>query len=1500
MPKTRARTGFTPKLIAVAVAACFATDAALANPTGPAVVNGTASFQQAGNLLQVTNSPNAILNWQSFSIGASEITRFLQQSASSAVLNRVIAQNPSSILGALQSNGRVFLINPNGILFGAGAQIDVAGLVASTLNLSNADFLAGKLKFTEVPGAGSVINQGTINAGTGGQVYLVGPSVTNSGVITSPNGEVILAAGNSVELVNPGTPNLRVEISAPDNQAINLGQIVADSGRVGIYAGLINHSGTIRADSAVATDSGRIVLKATKNATLEAGSVITANGPNGGSVTVQSGDTTLVAGTIEAKGSDGAGGTVQVLGNLVGLTGSASVDVSGETGGGTVLVGGDFQGKNPEVQSAFRTYVGSNTIITADAVVSGDGGKVIVWSDDATRFYGNISARGGADGGNGGFVEVSGKNYLDYQGLANLIAPGGQVGTLLLDPKSLDVNDTGGVAYNNDVNNLFANNPTGISTILATGAGSISAQVANVVLQANNDITFTSAVNIANAGTALTAQAGRSILVNNNITTNNGAVSLTANETLANGVVNAQRDPGAAVITMAAGTTINAGNANISITLSDGAGLTNSTSGNITIANLTTTGQALIRNLGPSFGSGIAQQPDSVITADKLLAVANNGSVVLDNFTLPASAHLVNTLAGSARGEFKFKNGQSLEIGTVALVNGITVVGASPATIDINVTSGGLTVNKNITATGGSSGEATITLTAQSGSINVATPVSLSQTLIEAIGGPVGEGGGFATVTLDASNSILVDNATISTQGGSGGGAATVNLTAGTTIEVKNSSLIQAIGGDGIQGGGQATVTLDAGTTITVDGSMIQAIAGFATCGDCPPGVGGNATVRLIGPGGITVQNGSTVEAIGGNGFDSLGFGSGRGGNALVELCAGTFSVSCTPSGGITVNNSLVRAQGGDGGSFGGDGGNASVQLTAAGNISLASTVEAIGGSGSPQGTAIVVVKSTGTGGNITSSANINADGAEGSVGGFTGSIVLSATNGFIRDGTPGTGGGTLKVLNNSNPGAIKLTAKNGIGEIGNPVRIFNEQPDVFALNGTFPSMGTGDIVLAVVNGNLTINDLLDIRNFNPTGTYDFAALGGNLILNTAFMPDSSPLAPTQSVTLRAPAGNVILTGGTTGSIAAGATGSVTLEASNLLDLQAGTSVSGGNVLLKADNMNIFGTVTTTPGFTTILPFTPTRPIKLGPTLQSTSELMLSNAEFNNIIAGTLKVGDVNSGNMTVSAAITPSGSNALSLETGGDLNIDANLTASGSLTLSARSHVKVNSALASATGAVNVNNTSFLDIIAGAGPAQLKAGTNLSVSVGEIMLQGGSGTGAFAELRGGPGTFNVTTTATPTNSGDVLINGGSGMDAFARIFGNPDVGSLLAPMSVGGVIQMNAGTGSGAFARIESASPTSIRVTFPNLGSGGFFVNGQGVVSSGTSGFFAGGQAATLGQNLIVTYGGTTTIAPPTPPNLIDQVVVANNMNIDILSDQLRGGEAGEGTPVEELPVCR
>src|SRR5689334_1331079 len=285
--------------LAVAAAIWLCAAGARANPTGGVPQAGTVSIQPSGNLLQVTNSPNAIINWQSFSINANEITRFVQQSSASAVLNRVVGTkshgvttiDPSIILGSLQSNGRVYLINPSGIVFGVGSRIDVAGLIASSLDLSNADFLKGRLKFDASGTPGAVTNNGAITTPAGGNVYLVGPAVTNGGIITSPSGEVVLAAGSSVELVNPGTPGLRVLVTATDNQAVNLGQILAASGRVGIYAGIVRQSGTINADSAVAGADGSIYLKATKETKVESGSVTSANGTDDGTVEVKSSGT---------------------------------------------------------------------------------------------------------------------------------------------------------------------------------------------------------------------------------------------------------------------------------------------------------------------------------------------------------------------------------------------------------------------------------------------------------------------------------------------------------------------------------------------------------------------------------------------------------------------------------------------------------------------------------------------------------------------------------------------------------------------------------------------------------------------------------------------------------------------------------------------------------------------------------------------------------------------------------------------------------------------------------------------------------------------------------------------------------------------------------------------------------------------------------------------------------------------------------------------------------
>jgi filamentous hemagglutinin family protein len=310
---------------------CCLIGSAFANPTGPTVVSGTASFATGGNTLTVTNSPSAIINWQTFSIGTGEITRFNQQSSLSAVLNRVTTQNPSAILGALESNGRVFLINPNGIIFAPGSRIDVAGLVASALNMNDADFLAGRMLFSG--GNGIVFQQGAINAQAGGPVYIVGSHVVNAGQINAPNGEVVLAAGETVELVNPGTPNLSVQITANANHAINLGQIAANAGRIGIFAGLVDQAGTLNANTAVATEDGRILLRATNDLRLAPGSTTSATGPGTSDIQTQS-----LAGTVTTTGA-GIFSNTQGLGNTGTTTAPApttQTPVEGARTGGLV------------------------------------------------------------------------------------------------------------------------------------------------------------------------------------------------------------------------------------------------------------------------------------------------------------------------------------------------------------------------------------------------------------------------------------------------------------------------------------------------------------------------------------------------------------------------------------------------------------------------------------------------------------------------------------------------------------------------------------------------------------------------------------------------------------------------------------------------------------------------------------------------------------------------------------------------------------------------------------------------------------------------------------------------------------------------------------------------------------------------------------------------------------------------------------------------------------
>ncbi|WP_330969435.1 two-partner secretion domain-containing protein, partial [Lysobacter sp. A3-1-A15] len=266
--------------------------AAQAGPAGGVVVAGDGTIVRSGANTTITQSTRGmVINWQSFSIGSGETVQFVQPGSTSVALNRVLGADPSVILGSLKSNGKVFLLNPNGILFGKGSSVNVGSLVASTMGISDADFMAGNYAFNGA-GAGSIVNQGDIRVADGGYVALMGRSVSNQGVISARLGSVALAAGAAVTLdvAGDGMLNVSVDTGAVDALAENGGLIRADGGRVLLTAQavgnllhtVVNNTGVIQAQTIENRDGTILLLGDMQTGTVNAGGVLDASAPDGG------------------------------------------------------------------------------------------------------------------------------------------------------------------------------------------------------------------------------------------------------------------------------------------------------------------------------------------------------------------------------------------------------------------------------------------------------------------------------------------------------------------------------------------------------------------------------------------------------------------------------------------------------------------------------------------------------------------------------------------------------------------------------------------------------------------------------------------------------------------------------------------------------------------------------------------------------------------------------------------------------------------------------------------------------------------------------------------------------------------------------------------------------------------------------------------------------------------------------------------------------------------
>ena len=1502
-----------PRLTVLAFALlCAFAGGVAANPTGGAVVTGKADVSTSGKTLTVTNAPGTIIHWQGFSIAPDELTRFIQQSATSAVLNRVVGQDPSSLLGRLQSNGRVFLINPNGIVFGAGARIDVGGLVASTLDLGDTDFLAGRLRFAGPASAGPLTQLGQINTAAGGQVLLIGPRVENAGVIISPQGEILLAAGTSVQLADTANPALRVTVSAPAGEALNLGKLIAEGGRIGIHAGLIGQSGTLSAERAELGPGGQIYLKASSGVTLAPTSRISAGGTAGGQVMIDAGNATLhAAGVIEASGASAGGGSVRLLGHDIHLA-DATVDASGASSGGAILVGGDYQGANPALANARTTEVSAGTSLAADARERGQGGKVIVWADEATRFGGRISARGGAQGGDGGMVEVSGKQTLAFDGTVDTRAPLGATGTLLLDPSDITISIganaavSAGPTFTGTATSSTLNTTT-LQTALATSnvivdTTSASASAGNIAV--NNAVTWAS-------GNSLDLRAHNNITVAPGATINaigNGALHLIANQ---DGI-------GGGDVAINAALTAHAGGISVS-----GVGITSAAAGTLTTTglvganagavSLTATGAVSLAGAiaanggaGPSPGSGPGGAGGAVSVSGTTVttvaitasggaasganqAGANAGTVsVVGSGAISTGAITASTGAATGTGAAGAAGGVTLQ-GTTVTAAALTTTGGANGpggAIGVTATTGLLNLTGALDSSGGLANASSagrnagnVTLSGVNvTTLGIAANGSAGATLLSNQPGGAGGAvsitstGGVSTAAIGASGGAAQ---TTNAAGGNAGSIVIANSGAGNVVTTTLTASTGTAAGTGAGGAGGAGISLSntAGNVQTTaltttggagsNGGAVTATASGSINVGTVTTSGGAANANSAGPGaGAVTLSGASVTTLGisanganGNGND---FAGGNGANVSVTGTGGTVSVGTIST--AAGNGVAGNAAGGNAGAITLDAGGVTPTITSTGSLT------ATGGNRIGTGTA-------GTGGQIwfKDAALIGAGPLTFAAGGGSAGV---GTGGNVRfDGTVDSSGGARALTLNTNGSTIFNGA---LGAGSALLSLTTDATGTTQLNsGTVTTTGAQAFGDAVTLGATTTLDAgAGAITFGSTVNGAFA-LTANSSVVTTFSGAVGAVTPLASLTTNAGGSTTIGGGAITTSGSQTYNDAVNYGAGTVLTATAGTVVSGGVFRAIAPAGSLTFTVDATKDISLVNPAndfaTVTVTSARNVTLRDTNAIALGTST----ISGTLDV--TAGGTITQTGALAVSGAASFS-------------TGAAAITLNNAGNDFMSTVSAINTGG-NVAITDVNDLQLGTIGMASAVNTLTVVSSGAITQAGAStvttGTGAVSFNSGAGGSpitltndndFRGAVSLTNAGANDVAIK-----DVNALTFGAGAVARNLQANSAGtmafnGVLSvagnLQAGSGGNPMTEGAAAALTVTGTTLLTAGAAGnITLNTAGnnfggevrVVSGNTVNLrdantiaFGNGGTSTISGNLTVTSAGAISQTQP------------------------------------------
>lgn len=1138
---------------------------------------------------------NLFQSFEQFDLNAGEVANFLSNPHIQNILGRVLSTDPSIINGLIRVTGgtsNLFLINSAGIVFGENAQLDVPGAFTATtadrigfgdnwfnaIGENNYTTLVGnpsQFAFT-VANPGSIVNVGDLAVTEGQNLSLIGGNVVNTGTLTAPDGNITIAAV-------PGTNRVRVSQKGMilSLEVTNPGDGTATIDPASLPELLTGDGSNVTGDSIDVNSEGSAYL-------TESGTTI----PNGSGVAISSGN-------LDASSSE-IGGSVSVLGDRVGVI-SADIDASGTTGGGEVYIGGDYQGGGT-LPTASRTYVSADSTIKADAIANGYGGLVIVWADTITGFYGSISAQGGETAGDGGFVEVSGKDTLIFEGNVNTSAPNGEYGILLLDPKNIAVvGGTDDGTDDADLENALGSDPDadsaevlasepptdGTFTIYESELEGMSGDT-NITLQATNNIsindlpddellfapgsgslTFTADADDDGAGSFIMNGSADVIRAEGrNVDISGAAITVAGIDT------SSDDEAGNISLTSSGGDIkVNQGlNANsvdaeggaISLDVTQGLGAINISSSGVTVSSTSENGQGGNITFNTAGGNITTLDVQTFTNGDDTA-----GDIDFNIASNPEGTGQIDTSSGAIDASSATGEGGNVffttAAGNIDTANVDTSSGGSANAGEIKLTiDGGIgsidTTNGTLTTTsaGGDGGE--VKLATDEGNISSSNINSSSD------GGAAGE------VTLDVAagtGSINATTGTIDAIAAVGeGGNVEMRTFQGNISAANVNTFSEDVDGKGgqielnvqdIEGSIDTTAgTLTSGTTVA-DGGKIELTT-----------VDGNIQTADLNSSAIEAGNSGNIilEAGGGGDVDTT---NGLVNSTAVDGNGGTVNID-TDDGGIQTANIDTSTSG--------TGTAGAINMSVAGSPGLINATSGTLEASSSDGDGGNVTLSTG-GGNINTVDIDTRSGADGAAGAIDMDI---AANPEVT-GAIDTSGGSLTATSESGSGGdvTLTTAEGGIdtanvfsrtnvdGAAGNiTLNIEGSTGSIDTTNGTLDATSAGGdggtVDLDVFDGSIATSN---IRSFSEEAgfvggniTLDVNGDGGAIDVTNGTLTSGSTAANGGNITLSTTPtttnGNIQVANVNSSSLESGDAGTITLKAGEVggIDTTAGTLIS--------------------------------------------------------------------------------------------------------------------------------------------------------------------------------------------------------------------------------------------------------------------------------------------------------------------------------------------------------